>query len=75
MTDRTVKYEKVPDKYRWLSVLNPMTAVIETFKYGFLGIGTFRWEYLGYSFGFMVVLLLAGTAIFNRTEKNFMDVV
>ena len=66
---------EVPEKYRWLMVLNPMTSVIETFKFGFLGSGTFRWDYLGYSFGFMIVLLLVGSAIFNRTEKNFMDVV
>jgi len=66
---------EVPEKYRWLMVLNPMTAIIETFKFGFLGSGTFRWDYLLYSFSFMAVLLLAGSAIFNRTEKNFMDVV
>lgn len=66
---------QIPEQYQWIAVLNPMTSVIETFKYGFLGQGTFSWAYLGYSFGFMVVLLLAGTIIFNRTEKNFMDTV
>lgn len=66
---------EVPEQYQWLAALNPMTAVIETFKYGVLGKGTFEWSYLAYSFGFMVVVLLAGTAIFNRTEKNFMDTV
>jgi lipopolysaccharide transport system permease protein len=66
---------EVPADYQWLVAINPMTSVIETFKYGFLGQGTFSWSYLGYSFGFMVVLLLSGIAIFNRTEKNFMDTV
>lgn len=66
---------EVPADYQWLSVLNPMTSIIETFKYGFLGKGTFEWAYLGYSAGFMVVLLLASVAVFNRTEKNFMDTV
>lgn len=66
---------EIPDQYQWISIINPMTAVIETFKYGFLGQGTFSWGALGYSFGFMVVLLLAGIAVFNRTEKNFMDTV
>lgn len=65
----------VPEKYHWLSVLNPMTSVIETFKYGFLGKGTFEWSYLAYSFGFMVVLVLIGIVVFNKTEKNFMDTV
>lgn len=66
---------EVPDQYQWLAALNPMTAVIETFKYGILGRGTFDWGYLAYSFGFMAVVLLTGIAIFNRTEKNFMDTV
>ena len=66
---------EIPEEYQWLSVLNPMTSVIETFKYGFLGKGTFEWIYIGYSFVFMIVLLLAGIAVFNRTEKNFMDTV
>jgi lipopolysaccharide transport system permease protein len=66
---------EVPEQYQWLAALNPMTAVIETFKYGFLGKGTFEWGYLAYSTGFMIVLLLGGIAVFNRTEKNFMDTV
>ena len=66
---------EVPDQYQWIAALNPMTSVIETFKYGFLGKGTFDWGYLAYSTGFMVVLLLGGIAVFNRTEKNFMDTV
>ncbi|TLU83394.1 MAG: ABC transporter permease [Chlorobium sp.] len=62
-------------QYLFLLVLNPMTAVIETFRYGFLGQGTFSWAYLFYSFAFTVVLLLAGTATFNKVEKSVMDVV
>ncbi|MFK7932752.1 MAG: ABC transporter permease [Saprospiraceae bacterium] len=64
---------EVPDQYRWLSVLNPMTSIIETFKYGVLGRGTFSWWYLTYSFGFMITIMLIGTVIFNWTEKTFMD--
>lgn len=66
---------QIPEQYQWIAVLNPMTAVIETFKYGFLGQGTFSWGHLGYSFGFMLTLLFAGIIVFNRTEKNFMDTV
>lgn len=66
---------EVPADYQWLAVLNPMAPVIETFKYGFLGKGTFEWSYLAYSMGFTVVLLLISIAVFNRTEKNFMDTV
>lgn len=66
---------EVPEKYQWLVLLNPMTSVIETFKYGVLGQGTFSWWYLGYSFVFTAILLVCGIAVFNFTEKNFMDTV
>ncbi len=62
-------------RYIWLIQANPVTAVMETFKYGFLGKGTFSWFSLGYSFLFTIVLLLIGTWIFNRVERSFMDVV
>ena len=65
----------MPDRFRWLLVANPMTAVVETFRYGFFGVGTFSWAYLGYSAGFTVALLLAGLAVFNRVERTFMDTV
>ncbi len=64
-----------PEKYRWLIVANPMSAVVETFRYGFFGTGVFSWAYLGYSAAFTVVLLLVGVAIFNRVERTFMDTV
>ena len=56
--------------------LNPVTPVIETFKYGFLGAGRFiGWGWLGYSFVFMIVILALGIVIFNKVQKNFMDTV
>lgn len=59
-----------------LMCLNPVTPVIETFKYGFLGAGEFvGWHWLAYSFVFMVVLLLLGIVVFNRVQKTFMDTV
>jgi lipopolysaccharide transport system permease protein len=45
----------VPAKYQLIMLLNPMTGVIETFKYGFLGVGTFSWGLLGYSTGFTLI--------------------
>jgi lipopolysaccharide transport system permease protein len=61
--------------YSWLIKFNPITAVIETFRYGFLGKGSFSWELLGYSVVMTIVLLITGTIIFNRVEKNFVDTV
>lgn len=59
-----------------LMCINPVTAIIETFKYGVLGAGEFiGWGWLGYSFGFMVVLLFLGVVVFNKVQKSFMDTV
>jgi lipopolysaccharide transport system permease protein len=63
------------EKYMWLIQANPVTAVMETFKYGFLGQGTFSWFALIYSFLFMVIILFTGIFIFNRVERSFMDVI
>ena len=64
-----------PEKTKWIAYANPMTPVIETFRYAFLGIGTFNGMNLLYSFVFSTALLLIGIAIFNRAEKNFIDTV
>lgn len=55
--------------------LNPLTAVIETFKYGALGVGEFSWRLLTYSFVFMFVVLLIGILLFNKIQRSFMDTV
>ena len=59
-----------------LMSLNPVTPVIETFKYGFLGSGSFiGWGWLAYSFGFMVLFMAVGVVVFNKVQKSFMDTV
>lgn len=63
------------EKVRLAMMINPVTSIIETFKYATLGVGTFSWGMLGYSFGFMIVLLAIGVVIFNRVQKSFMDTV
>jgi len=65
----------IPEKYKLIMLLNPMSGVIETFKYGFLGSGTFLWGPLVYSLIFTIIILLIGLLVFNKTEKNFMDTV
>lgn len=63
------------EKLRFVMSLNPLTGIVEAFKYGFLGEGQFSWGLLGYSFAFMVVLLAIGIIIFNRVQRTFMDTV
>ena len=63
------------EKIRILMGINPLTSIFEAFKYGLLGVGQFSWGGLGYSFGFMVVLLLVGVVVFNKVQRSFMDTV
>jgi lipopolysaccharide transport system permease protein len=65
----------VPEKFQWIILANPMSSIIETFRYGFLGSGTFSWMHLGYSAGMTVLLLFIGTVVFNRVEKSFTDTI
>jgi len=58
-----------------IMLLNPMTALIETFKYGAYGAGEFSWQALGYSIAFMFGLLLIGIAMYNRKQKFFIDTI
>jgi len=62
-------------KYQWLLLANPMTPIIEAFRYGFLGAGTFNGIYLCYSAGCMLLILFLGTVVFNQVERTFVDTV
>jgi lipopolysaccharide transport system permease protein len=60
---------------RLLLLANPMTSVVETFRYAFLGAGSFSLWNLSYSLVFMLVMLFLGMLLFNRVEATFMDTV
>jgi lipopolysaccharide transport system permease protein len=62
-------------KYKFLIGLNPMTGIIEAFRYGFLGRGVINFNTLGYAIIVTVVSLILGVIIFNITEKTFVDTV
>lgn len=70
----SVVLEKYP-KYSWLIKYNPMTILIEIFRYGFLGRGTFDPALLGYTSLVTIVILLLGIVVFNKVEKTFIDTV
>jgi lipopolysaccharide transport system permease protein len=65
----------IPEQWRWVANVNPITPLIETFRAGFLGAGDASWARLGYSAAFMVVVMFIGVIIFNRVEKTFIDTV
>lgn len=64
-----------PAQFKMIIMANPMTAVIETFRYGFLGKGAFSWASLGMSALVTAVVLFLGIIIYSKVEKTFMDTV
>lgn len=64
-----------PEKYRYLLELNPMTGIIEAFRFAFLGQGYLTINSLLYSGLFAIIVALVGTLIFNRTERSFVDTI
>ena len=61
--------------YGYLADLNPLTPIFECFKYGFIGSGDFNMARLLTSFAFIIVILLFGIVVFNKSEKSFIDTV
>ena len=75
MYTTTVIYplSSAPEKFKRLLELNPMTGIIEVFRYSFLGRGEFSSWSIGYSTGVTLIVLIVGIIIFNRTERTFVD--
>ena len=66
---------QIPAKWQWLFALNPMTGIVETFRYAFLGSGAIEPWVLGISFGMTILILAIGIILFSRVEKTFMDTI
>lgn len=66
--------EKVPE-YVWLVEYNPMTTIIELFRFMTLGIGEFSFFKFLYAGVISILFFLIGLIIFNKTEKSFIDTV
>lgn len=77
MWGSTVVYplSEAPRRFKFLVAVNPMTPLIETFRYGFLGAGSFSWHSLGVSALLISVIALIGIAFFNKAERTFIDTV
>lgn len=65
----------IPDKWMSLYMLNPVTPVVTTMRYAFLGIGSFSLKYYLIGWGVTLLLLFVGVILFSRVEKTFMDTV
>ena len=66
---------QIGGKLKTLMMLNPVSPIIESFRYAFLGSGSIPWNFLGISIATTVVVLFLGVILFSRVEKTFMDTV
>lgn len=66
--------QKLPN-ISWIVEYNPMTTIIEAFRYMTLGVGDYSISKLLYATGVSVVTFLLGLIVFNKTEKSFIDTV
>jgi lipopolysaccharide transport system permease protein len=67
--------DSIPNEYKWIIELNPLTSIFDCFRYGYLGIGNFQASSLLYSSIVTFSILALGIVIFNKVEKTFMDTV
>jgi lipopolysaccharide transport system permease protein len=65
----------VSEKYRILFCLNPMTSVVESFRYIFFKESVIKLEYIFISIFISILVLILGMIFFNKTEKSFLDTV
>jgi lipopolysaccharide transport system permease protein len=70
-----IPLSKFPEKWRWVVALNPMTAIVESFRLMLLGSGTVHFNHLVYSILVTMILLLSGLLAFGKVEKSFVDTV
>jgi lipopolysaccharide transport system permease protein len=64
----------VPNRWRWLLALNPLTGIIESFRAAFLGLPA-DWPTIAISAAITLVLLFIAVVTFGRMERGFADVI
>ena len=75
MTPIVYPFSLVPDSLKPLSLLNPMTGVVEMFRHAFLGAGTLTMEQYAIGLAIALGVLLVGVVVFSRFEKAFVDTI
>lgn len=67
--------ENIPPKLTWIFYLNPMTWIIQGFRWSFLGVGEMDWQKILIIAFFSIAILLAGLFYFRRMESEFADII
>jgi len=65
----------IPERFRWVLALNPLSGVIEAFRYSVAPLHAPDWNLVALSAGASLVLFVAGLAYFRSTEKAMADLV
>jgi lipopolysaccharide transport system permease protein len=65
----------VPTTSKWVILLNPITAIIETFRYAFLSTGRFDLHNLIYSAVLILSILFCGLILYHKVQRNFIDII
>lgn len=66
---------QIPENYRFLYLLNPVSPIITMFRYAFLGTGYLPLLSWGISWITTIIVVIIGVLLFSRIEKTFMDTV
>jgi len=66
-------YSAIPERFRFLASLNPMTGVVELYKWSLLGVGDFPGRALVPSIAITLTIFVTGAAFFNRAESAAVD--
>lgn len=67
--------ENIPPNLMWVFYLNPMTWIIQGFRWSFLGVGEMDWQKILITGLFSIAVLLAGLFYFRRMESEFADII
>ncbi|MDB5200775.1 MAG: transporter permease [Ferruginibacter sp.] len=61
--------------YAWMIEYNPLTPIVEAFRFSLFGVGSYDAMHLMYSGLFIIIVLFAGLLVFSKVERSFMDTV
>lgn len=66
---------QIPERYRFIYLLNPVSPIVTIFRYAFLGTGYIPFASWGISWITTIVVMVIGVLLFSKIEKTFMDTV
>jgi lipopolysaccharide transport system permease protein len=64
---------RIPEEWRWLAIVNPMTGVVEAFKWGTLGNGHLTAQSVAISLTLVTLTMISGIWFFTREEAASVD--